>query len=75
MSDLKPCPFCGGKAEVYETTDSCGRNVSYMVECEKCEAGSGYYDGDRQLAIDAWNKRNYFSAVFEDIDKFYEDED
>ena len=37
--DLKPCPFCGGKAEfhTYETTVDCGETIiKFYLCCSKC---------------------------------------
>lgn len=55
MSELKPCPFCGGEAEVLgETKWSRGA----FVGCLKCRATI-----DRQAteaeAIEAWNTRTH----------------
>ena len=58
MSDLKPCPFCGGEAKTNPVRD--GRQAF----CQKCEArGSPVYhglDGPEATdghAITAWNTR------------------
>ncbi len=55
MSELKPCPFCGGKAE-YTTNGK-----AYWVTCWGCGARSRitYFDGDKgkQIVTDAWNRR------------------
>lgn len=53
-SKLKTCPFCGGKAEVYESLDE----GFYRVVCSKCYTLSDYYS-DKDKAIKAWNTRNY----------------
>ena len=37
--DLKPCPFCGGKAEFnsYEMTTDCGEAIiKFILCCSKC---------------------------------------
>ncbi len=49
MSELKLCPFCGGKAKQY-------LSVLSWVECEKCGAKTPQYQFDNQ-SIDAWNNR------------------
>ena len=39
MKELKPCPFCGGKAEfVTKTNNMQGleRGFSFRIECSKC---------------------------------------
>lgn len=53
MNDkLKPCPFCGGKAKLFEDKDY----QIYSVTCTECDAGTNAY-GIEQDAIDAWNGR------------------
>ena len=53
MSELKPCPFCGGEAEflVYEYSVNSG-----TVECKSCATTSNLIT-DRESAIKAWNTR------------------
>lgn len=50
MTELKPCPFCGGKAGLEQISDA------YWVECGKCGASS-VFCGQPEPAIDAWNTR------------------
>lgn len=54
---LKPCPFCGGPAEVTQ----CGRE--WYVECAQkrpvecyCKPWTGYCD-TKLDAIEIWNRR------------------
>lgn len=49
--ELKPCPFCGGDAQIDEI---CGEE--YSAECKNCEIGT-YFNTDKQKVIDAWNRR------------------
>lgn len=54
---LKPCPFCGGKAE---TDYGCFRYESFFVYCLDC----GAYLCDPNIdsekgVIEKWNKRIY----------------
>ena len=53
MKELKPCPFCGGKAKV-ETKSS----IWWIVKCTKCpcEVGRSWFYIKRD-AIEAWNRR------------------
>nr|DAT60471.1 MAG TPA: restriction alleviation protein [Caudoviricetes sp.] len=62
MAELKPCPFCGGEAEITEY------HLSYEVECSACEATiaaslSFYADDDERISVrnelvKAWNRRD-----------------
>lgn len=66
-SRLRPCPCCGGKAEVkelFKTDGHCGYNVVY-VECSRCGLRTreldvdGYYGGERHTpeeAAELWNR-------------------
>lgn len=52
MKTLKPCPFCGGKAEV---TLFLG---NYIVACKCCPGATFPCKGmTKEEAIEAWNKR------------------
>lgn len=55
MFDLKPCPFCGGEAEVFRGT-TYGFHYLYEPRCIKCECALGVYETEEQ-AIEAWNRR------------------
>ena len=50
MDELKPCPFCGGKANAF----ICGR--IFVVECESCGTSSDGFDSKKE-AVEAWNRR------------------
>lgn len=66
MEELKPCPFCGGEAELRFFNN--GPSFSYRVECLNCTGMVGrrfeeystnrtFWFGIKQEAIDAWNTR------------------
>lgn len=42
MTELKPCPFCGGKAEFdqtgYGATDHSSVELRFAIRCKKCGA-------------------------------------
>ena len=54
MSELKPCPFCGGEAEpnVLNTR----REKYYSIWCKKCDAGITHYHTEEE-ALKFWNQR------------------
>jgi len=51
MTELKPCPFCGGEAEVW-VSDVTDRAVIY---CKVCDAR--IMKPNEREAIEAWNWR------------------
>ena len=56
MPELKPCPFCGGKAVLY------GDVHSAFIECDYCGVFNGKHIsaiGEAETdAIKAWNQRH-----------------
>lgn len=62
MEQLKPCPFCGGKAEVvphkfFSEALKAWKVDCYVVECKNCHTAQ--YWGTEKQAIEAWNRRAY----------------
>lgn len=56
MDELKPCPFCGGKATIFSVEYWC------MVECTECGARSKNFAAfstteAEQQAKKFWNRR------------------
>lgn len=58
MEELKLCPFCGEKAELYiEFEPDVGAGYSgYSVRCRSCFARTGIYTSE-QAAVHIWNRR------------------
>lgn len=59
MAELKPCPFCGGKAYISKEDCYGYDDNDYMVFCDKCGLQLGFtmqYDTEAE-AIEAWNRR------------------
>lgn len=67
MSQLKPCPFCGGRAELYQhTTRLRGRDEpvrgQWSVVCPTialaCPMTVTTHTLSKRLAVKAWNRRS-----------------
>lgn len=57
MIDLKPCPFCGGDAELKTWWAGLGvRRYIHRVQCSKCRCNSGDWK-IKPKAVEAWNRR------------------
>lgn len=59
MSELKPCPFCGGEASVEIKWGNW-----FLVRCNNCpcDLGRSWFPKKRQ-AIEAWNRRSENNEV------------
>lgn len=55
--ELKPCPFCGGEAELLETKDFKGQTFSACIMCRECECITCHF-ASKSTAIEAWNRRS-----------------
>ena len=65
MSELKRCPFCGGKAELRAYT-----GTLQFVQCVGCLSSTTAFPTDEE-AIEAWNKRNtLLSKVKKEVKKW-----
>ena len=57
MNDLLPCPFCGGKSEIYDVQSEYDDDFSgYAVMCKACGDSTTVFI-TQSKAIAAWNKR------------------
>ena len=62
MSELKPCPFCGSKADVKSTTPITHERQEYygyggyFVMCRGCFTSGNNYPTEQE-AREAWNRR------------------
>lgn len=55
MSELLPCPFCGGEAETL-TAESMHGGYLFGIMCNDCRSRGDVYDTEDE-AIAAWNTR------------------
>lgn len=53
MTELKPCPFCGGEAKMFSA--KVNTFDRYVVYCQKCDASSHAFFLQNDAA-DAWNR-------------------
>lgn len=56
MSELKPCPFCGGSAVLLPHRFSDGF-VCCGIVCRVCSARTSHFYATEKEAIEAWNRR------------------
>lgn len=47
MDELKPCPFCGGKAERVTCFHDSVWNATYRVDCLSCGAHTFFVNNER----------------------------
>lgn len=55
--ELKPCPFCGGKAELIRWSIWEGSEITDFVQCTECTADGKHFHDEPDKAIAAWNRR------------------
>lgn len=75
IEELKPCPFCGGKAHLLTS------NGSFLVECPLCltdflngPVGIGWYRSEKDAAAD-WNDRPSERALIAQLEAAQRDRD
>lgn len=56
MDKLKPCPFCGGEAQILVDVLK-DYPATYLPCCTKCDGMVEKWFPTEKEAIDAWNRR------------------
>ena len=77
MEELKPCPFCGGKAKVIEAINIVGKKV-YAVYCQDCYIANNqlipdgetfYWDGNPdELQVSDGRQALFYDEINEAIE-------
>lgn len=68
MEELKPCPFCGGKAKAFKWSATCEIEIvcqnedcrvlqSGIVQKKETESEEEAYERAYQIAKEKWNRR------------------
>ena len=65
IKEIKPCPFCGGKASYKDVGHLFSKEHVYVVNCSVCECTTPIYE-DLIEAIKCWNKRVNVAKVKND---------
>ncbi len=72
IEELKPCPFCGGKAKLYGNTRLVGTKFkNYQVATclnDDCSCRTGFCETVAE-AIERWNTRKPIEKVVEQLEK------
>ena len=74
MVDLKPCPFCGGEADLSNDAcqDSNGGKL-WSVECPKC--GVFVSEKDKNVVLQIWNTRKPMEEAVAELEAFAREND
>lgn len=60
-NELKPCPCCGGKAEM--DIEYIGHDAFPMIQCQFCGLKLVWYSKEEGVLIEKWNARVYPEEV------------
>lgn len=62
--ELKPCPFCGGKADIWKKQYPNGyidgvwkTRTTWVADCSVCDCVCSEIFKTKKEAIEAWNRR------------------
>ena len=57
LIELKPCPFCGGKAWSFQNDPLHKNDEAFYVYGVLCDCGASILKNRMEDAIEAWNRR------------------
>lgn len=60
---LKPCPFCGGQAEILNKINYNTNTYRFFATCMNCGVETPRTARNTQQAADAWNRRTAETAT------------
>lgn len=69
MSELKPCPFCGGEAEAYNCGPWLRDHFMWYVKCSGCSSMTPNKPTEAE-AVEAWNTRHVETCTIECNERF-----
>jgi Lar family restriction alleviation protein len=78
MSELKPCPFCGGEASIGKSSLSSSGDNYYFVNCTECLSATNHLVPEsapytEKMAIEAWNTRTPDNeALLAQVEEYHE---
>jgi Lar family restriction alleviation protein len=67
IEELRPCPFCGGEAEIIHLYDGDNEGGS-CVQCKKCFSSGNVEFDFKENFIKNWNRRMNYKMTKEEFD-------
>ena len=65
--ELKPCPFCGGEADLNNVSVKLGEQWLWSIECVEC--GVFIDREEKDYVIKAWNTRKPMERIVERLEQ------
>lgn len=57
VEGLRPCPFCGGEAEMVELNDEANKGGS-VITCTRCQCSTAVHFDRKTNLVSSWNDRS-----------------